>query len=71
MTTMNIQSIADAKTFVDNSGGSEWEWGGSASLEGFTEWVYRNTSKIDSDNYDAELKKYLISAGEAPEDYSL
>ena len=64
-----INSITDAEIFVANSGVSEWEFGGNASAEGFAEWVFRNRSAVDSNEYHAEISEYLISVGENPSDY--
>jgi hypothetical protein len=64
-----INTIQDAETFTQNSGVYDWSWGGKASAEGFVEWVYRNCSEIDSEDYDSELEKYLVSCGENPAQY--
>lgn len=71
MTTIKIDSISDAKTFVDNSGVTDWEWTGSASADGFAKWLRANRVEVNDENYDAELREYLVSVGEKPADYSL
>jgi len=68
MTTI-INSFSDAETFVNNSGVSNWEWGGEASAEGFTQFVYRNYEEINEDNYIEELRSYLTTVGENWKDY--
>ena len=64
-----INSITDAQVFVENSGVSEWEFGGNASAEGFAEWIFRNRLSVDSNEYHAEISEYLIGVGENPSDY--
>ena len=64
-----INSITDAQVFVENSGVSEWEFGGNASAEGFAEWIFRNRSSVDPNEYHAEISEYLLSVGEEPSDY--
>lgn len=71
MTTINLDSLSDAKTFVSNSGVADWEWTGSASANGFATWLRANRSTVDSEEYDAELREYLTSVGENPANYSL
>ena len=71
MATIRIESITDAKNFVFNSGVSDWEWSENASANGFARWVFDNCRTIDSENYDDELRNYILSAGDAPADYSL
>ncbi len=68
---MEINSMIDAETFVEDSGVYEWEWSGRASLNGFAEWVHLNCDHIDDDNYHGELIEYLKSVGENPADYDL
>jgi hypothetical protein len=68
---IKIESRIDAQTFVYNSGVAEWEWGGNASAEGFALWLRANRDSVDRDDYDNELREYLISVGEDPADYSL
>jgi hypothetical protein len=70
-TIISIGTIDDAKTFVSNSGVADWEWGGNASADGFAEWIYRNCSEIDTDDYDTELGDYLWSVGEDVSGYNL
>lgn len=71
MNIMQIATTADAMCFVENSGVTDWEWGGQASAEGFADWLYRNRDAADRDDYEAELVAYLISVGENPADYGL
>lgn len=61
---MKIQTIQDALNFVYNSGVSEWQWGGNASLDGFAYWIFRNLSEIDPLSYEREVKEYLAYEGE-------
>lgn len=68
---MNINSITDARTFVNNSGVSDWEFGGTASADRFAEWLYRNRDDVSREDYDADLREYLISENENPQDYGL
>ena len=66
---MKLTTITDAKTFVNNSGVLEWEWGGDASCGGFARFLWRNYGEVDADDYDSELTAYLASVGEDPADY--
>lgn len=68
---MNIDSISDAKTFVENSGIVNWKFNGGASAEGFAVWIRANRSEIDTEDYAPELSEYLISVGENPSDYDV
>lgn len=68
---MNINTLEDAQTFVNNSGVADWAWGGNASSEGFAEFVYKNFNYIDRTYYEDELVDYLVSVGENPSDYDL
>lgn len=68
---MNLNSITDARTFVSNSGVADWEWGGSASADGFAVWLRANRDTVDAADYDDELRAYLRSVGEDPAAYSL
>lgn len=61
----------DAVTFVQNAGVTDWEWSGSASAEGFTDWLYTHRDAADTDDCTAELREYLASAGSDPADYGL
>ena len=58
-----INSITDARVFVENSGVAEWTFGGNASAEGFAEWIFRNLSAINPNAYHAEISEYLLSVG--------
>ena len=60
---------ADAQTFVQNAGITDWAWSGNASADGFADWIYRNRDAADKDDFDAELREYLESVGENPGDY--
>ena len=59
----------DAHTFVQNAGLTDWQWGGSASTEGFANWLYANRDSADTTDCRAELAEYLESVGENPGDY--
>jgi len=71
MDIMKLYSIDDARVFVDNSGVADWEWGEIASAEGFADWLWHNRTSVDRQDYDADLREYLLSEGEDPKDYSL
>ena len=60
---------ADAQTFVQNAGITDWAWSGNASADGFADWIYRNRDAADTDSFAAELREYLESVGENPGDY--
>lgn len=64
-----INSVTDARVFVENSGVAEWTFGGNATAEGFAEWLFRNRRSVNPDGYNAELIEYLISVGQDPSDY--
>ena len=68
---MDINTITDAKTFVSNSGVSEWEWGDGASPEGFARWIRAHRDEIDESSYGPELAAYLASVGQDPADYGI
>lgn len=70
-TLSKITSISDAKTFVENSGVTNWKFTGRASAEGFAVWIRANRSEIDTENYAPELYEYLSSVGENPADYDV
>lgn len=63
---ISFTSLQDAQNFVLNSGLVEWGWGGAASVDGFAEYLFFNSTKIDPRNYGTELHEYLISVGEDP-----
>jgi hypothetical protein len=69
MSAIRIESTADAKNFVENCGLVDWEWTGNASLEGFAAWLRQNRSEVDRNDYDGELREYLTSVGENPDNY--
>ena len=71
MSIIRIESVSDAKTFVENSGVADWEWGEKASAAGFAAWLRANRSEIDGEDYTAELRAYLVSVGEAPQLFNL
>ena len=47
-----------------------WEWNGLSSAEGFADWLYGNRDGASADCRD-ELREYLESVGDNPEDYGI
>lgn len=68
---VEIKSMDDAKNFVNSSTVAAWPWGGSASADGFAEYLLANHGQVDKEDFSAELKAYLTSAGEDPGEYGL
>ena len=66
---IKFTSRRDADTFVQNAGLTDWQWGGSASAEGFADWLYTHRDSADTADCQAELAEYLESVGENPDDY--
>lgn len=69
----NFVTRRDAHICVANSGVADWEWSGSASAEGFADYLWEHYDRIDteSEDFDAALRGYLIQVGEDPRDYDL
>lgn len=69
-------TAADARTFVLNSGILDWGWGSAASWEAFAAWLWQHHSDEDLPRdhkawWNECLRRYLVSVGEDPADYSL
>lgn len=70
---------ADARAYVANCGIENWQWSGSASAEGFADWLYRHRDGIrDTDDggnptgeFSTAMREYLESVGEAPAQYGV
>ena len=61
-----------SKTYITNSGIIEWEWGGAASLDGFTSYVKNEVSESELRDYSTltrHVYDYLLSVSENPKDY--
>ena len=72
-------TVTDANTFVGNSGVDSWDWGDTASADGFASWLWQNDRDSDpsspvhglgSDDYDEQeaalnscLRAYLNECG--------
>ena len=63
---LNLSTILDVEITIENSGVVEWEWGGDASLDGFTDWLYRHGDEEAS--FNKNLRKYLKEMRENPYD---
>ena len=83
MKTEKFTTIADAKTYISNSGVAEWAWGGNANLNDLIKYFWRNYDSVAADFANADesdvgrkifnnvLCDYLESVGEKIADYSL
>lgn len=65
-----IQTIADAREFALSTV-CDYQFGGTASAEGFAKWIYANRNVMDFNNYDNDLAEYLVSEGENLHEYNL
>lgn len=70
MTSIKFTIRQDAHTFVQNAGYECWDWNDGASAEGFADWLYENRDGASEDCRD-ELREYLESVGDNPEDYGI
>ena len=71
---MEINSIDDVKTMVDNSGVVNWKWGKNTSLEGLIHyiWYHCNLDFIQDTGVDNDLLyHYVLGQNEDPKDYGL
>lgn len=66
-----LETYEDAETYVSNSGVIDWEFGGGASLEGLTEWLFHNYEVFLEEHFDEIIAEYLIYVGEDPSEYGL
>lgn len=80
MTTIRIRdrfpTLTDARAALD--GTADWDWGGIASWDGWTQYAYKYALATQTDDgepwtwdHDATLRAYLVSVGVDPSDFQL
>lgn len=69
-------TLADAQAALN--GTSDWDWGGTATWDGWTQYAYLHATETQDEegdewvwDQDACLREYLISVGVDPAEFQL